>query len=139
MSKLLEVNKIKKIYHDKSGEVIALDDISFDVLENEFIAIVGPSGCGKSTFLSILAGLEEKSGGSFNFGKNVTIGYMLQDDSLFFWKTILENCLVGLEVTGKLNEESKNYVIKLLKTYGLGEFMDKYPSSLSGGMRQRVG
>lgn len=139
MNKLLQVNKIKKMYHDKSGEVTALDDISFDVLENEFIAIVGPSGCGKSTFLSILAGIENKSSGSFNFNKKVTIGYMLQDDSLFPWKTILENCLVGLEVTGKLNKESKNYVIKLLKTYGLGEFIDKYPSSLSGGMRQRVG
>ena len=54
-------------------------------------------------------------------------------------KTILENCLVGLEVTGKLNDDSKNYVVKLLKTYGLGDFMDKYPNSLSGGMRQRVG
>ncbi len=139
MSKILEVNKIKKIYHDKSSEVLALDDISFDVKENEFVAIVGPSGCGKSTFLSILAGLEEKSGGNFSFDKDVTIGYMLQDDSLFFWKTILENCLVGLEVTGKLNDDSKNYVVKLLKTYGLGDFMDKYPNSLSGGMRQRVG
>ena len=137
MNKLLQVNKIKKIYHDKSGEVTALDDISFDVLENEFIAIVGPSGCGKSTFLSILAGIENKSSGSFNFNKKVTIGYMLQDDSLFPWKTLLENCLVGLEVTGKLNKE--DYVLSLLKKYNLYDFKDKYPSCLSGGMKQRVG
>lgn len=63
---------------------------------------------------------------------------MLQTDSLFFWRTILDNCLIGLEVTNKLTEENKNYVLQLLKTYGLYEFKDKYPSSLSGGMRQRV-
>ena len=139
MSKLLEVNHLKKIYHDKSGEIIALDDISFDIKENEFVAIVGPSGCGKSTFLSILAGLEEKSGGDFKYNKETTIGYMLQEDCLFPFRTILQNCLLGLEVEGKLTEENKNYVIKLLETYGLKDFMDKYPDSLSGGMRQRVG
>ena len=63
---------------------------------------------------------------------------MLQTDSLFFWRTILDNCLIGLEVTNKLTKENKNYVLQLLKTYGLYEFKDKYPSSLSGGMRQRV-
>lgn len=137
-NKILSVKNLKKCFHDKNTEIKALEDISFDVYEKEFVSIVGPSGCGKSTILSILSGLEKSSGGSFEFSKDVTIGYMLQDDSLFFWRTILENCLIGLEVTGKLNEESKNYVIELLNTYGLGEFIDKYPSSLSGGMRQRV-
>ena len=63
---------------------------------------------------------------------------MLQNDSLFEWRTVLENCLLGLEITNKLTKENKDYVIYLLKTYGLGEFMDSYPSRLSGGMRQRV-
>ncbi len=137
MSKILKVNNLKKIYHDKDGEVVALSDISFDVNEKEIIAIVGPSGCGKSTLLSILMNLEKPSSGTFSFKKDTSIGYMLQNDCLFPWKTILENCLVGLEVEKKLTNDSKNYVINLLKTYGLEDFMYKYPSSLSGGMRQR--
>lgn len=137
-NKVLSINHLKKRYHDKKSEIKALDDINFDVYEKEFISIVGPSGCGKSTILSILSMLEEKSGGTFSLDKDATIGYMLQEDSLFFWRTILDNCLIGLEVTNKLNEENKNYVLNLLKTYGLYEFKDKYPSSLSGGMRQRV-
>lgn len=137
-NKVLSINHLKKSYHDKKSEIKALDDINFDVYEKEFISIVGPSGCGKSTILSILSMLEEKSGGTFSLDKDATIGYMLQEDSLFFWRTILDNCLIGLEITNKLNEENKNYVLNLLKTYGLYEFKDKYPSSLSGGMRQRV-
>lgn len=129
---------MEKSYHDKKSEIKALEDISFDVYDKEFISIVGPSGCGKSTILSILSMLEEKSGGMFSLRKNSTIGYMLQEDSLFYWRTILDNCLIGLEVTGKLNDENRKYVLNLLKTYGLYEFKDKYPSSLSGGMRQRV-
>ena len=88
--------------------------------------------------LSILCGLLSKSDGSIEISQDTILGYMLQDDSLFFWRTILDNCLIGLEITGKLNEENRNYVIELLNNYGLGEFMDKYPSNLSGGMRQRV-
>ena len=137
-NKILEIKNLTKVFHDQKGEIKALDDISFDVNKNEFISIVGPSGCGKSTILSILSNLESKSSGTYNLDKNLTIGYMLQDDSLFFWKTIYDNCLVGLEITKKLNNESKKYVEKLLKDYGLYEFKDKYPSSLSGGMRQRV-
>ena len=138
-NKILQIQNLTKYYHDRKTEIQALDHVNIDVYDKEFISIVGPSGCGKSTILSILSGLEEKSEGSFHFNKDVTIGYMLQDDSLFFWRNILDNCLIGLEISGKLTEESKNHVISLLKTYGLGDFMDKYPSSLSGGMRQRVG
>lgn len=137
-NKLLEIINLNKIYHTEKNDVLALENISFDVYENEFISIVGPSGCGKSTILSILANLEDKTDGTINFFKDLSIGYMLQDDCLFFWKSILDNCLVGLEITGKLNNESKNYVLDLLKTYGLYEFKDMYPASLSGGMRQRV-
>ena len=137
-NKILSIKHLKKSYHDKKSEIKALEDISLDVYEKEFISIVGPSGCGKSTILSILSMLEEKSGGTFSLKENATVGYMLQEDSLFFWRTILDNCLIGLEVTGKLNEVSKQFVLDLLKSYGLYEFKDKYPSSLSGGMRQRV-
>lgn len=137
-NKLLKINDLKKIYHTKDDDVLALESISFDVCENDFISIVGPSGCGKSTILSILAGLEKKTTGNIKFSKELSIGYMPQDDCLFFWKTILENCLIGLDVSGKLTEENKEYVLSLLKIYGLDEFKNMYPSSLSGGMRQRV-
>lgn len=137
-NKILTIKNLSKSYHDKKGEIKALEDINIDIEEKEFISIVGPSGCGKSTILSILSNLEEKSTGEIKKDKDLTIGYMLQTDSLFFWRTILDNCLIGLEVTNKLTEKNKNYVLQLLKTYGLYEFKDKYPSSLSGGMRQRV-
>ena len=137
---ILKIDHLKKIYHDKYGEIEAIKDISLDIYDKEFLSIVGPSGCGKSSLLSILSNLENITSGNINIAKNnLKIGYMLQNDSLFPWRTILDNCLIGLEINNELNEESKNRVIELLKTYGLEEFMDKYPSSLSGGMRQRVG
>ena len=139
MDKILTISNLEKSFHTRDGEIKALESVSFDVEEKEFISIVGPSGCGKSTILSILAGLEEKSHGEINFSKNYTIGYMLQNDSLFEWRTVLENCLLGLEINKKLTKENKDYVIHLLKTYGLGDFIDEYPTRLSGGMRQRVG
>lgn len=139
MDKILTITNLEKSFHTRDGEIKALESVSFDVREKEFISIVGPSGCGKSTILSILADLEEKSNGEINFSKDYTIGYMLQNDSLFEWRTVLENCLLGLEITNQLTKENKEYVINLLKTYGLEEFINSYPSRLSGGMRQRVG
>lgn len=136
---ILKIRNIKKIYHDLSGEIEAIKDINLDVFDKEFLSIVGPSGCGKSSLLSILSNLESKTDGNLIFSnKKAKIGYMLQSDSLFPWRTILENCLIGLEITDELTEEKKERVINLLKTYGLGDFINKYPSSLSGGMKQRV-
>lgn len=138
-NKLLEVKNLRKVYHDDSGEIEAIKDISFNVYEEEFVSIVGPSGCGKSTLLSLLADIEKASSGDIIWNKEkIVIGYMLQTDSLFPWRNILDNALIGLEVNGQLTEDNKKYVINLLKTYGLGDFMDKYPDALSGGMRQRV-
>ena len=137
--KLLEIKNLKKYYHDLKGEILAIDNISLSINENEFISIVGTSGCGKSTLLSILAGIENKSDGEINFYKdNFKIGYMLQKDSLFPWRTILDNCLIGLEINNNLTNEKKEKVISLLEKYGLKDFIYKYPSSLSGGMKQRV-
>ncbi len=139
MKKILEIKNLKKYYHDDNSETLAIEDISFDIYENEFISIVGTSGCGKSTLLSILAGLENKSEGNIYLNKNnFKIGYMLQKDSLFPWRTILDNCLLGLEVNGEITNEKKEKVISLLDKYGLKDFKYKYPSSLSGGMKQRV-
>lgn len=139
MNNLLEIKDLSKTYYTKKGEVNAIDNISLDVKEGEFIAIVGSSGCGKSTLLSILAALEEKNSGSIKFNKNnFTIGYMLQNDALFDWLTILNNALLGLDIQKKKTLENIEYTKKLLKTYDLEEFMNKYPNELSGGMRQRV-
>ena len=138
MKNVLEIKNLKKIYHTKTQETLAVEDFSFDVNDGDFIAIVGPSGCGKSTILSVLCGLEEKSGGEIKFNGNTKIGYMLQQDSLFEWRNILDNCLLGLEINKTLNEESKMRVINLLTTYGLKDFIYSYPDNLSGGMRQRV-
>ena len=136
---ILTITNLKKIYHDKNGETLAIDGIDLDVQDKEFISIVGPSGCGKSTLLSILANLEKQSNGTIIKNNNLKIGYMLQSDSLFPWRTVLDNCLLGLEINKNLNNTSKERVIELLKAYGLYDFKDKYPRNLSGGMRQRVG
>lgn len=136
---ILSIKNLSKNYHDKNGEVSAIDAITLDVYDKDFISIVGPSGCGKSTLLSILSNLEKQTSGVIELKQNnLKVGYMLQGDSLFPWRTILENCLIGLEITSTLNIEAKNRVIRLLNKYGLKDFINKYPSALSGGMKQRV-
>ena len=137
-NKILVLKNLKKCFHFDEGMTIALDGIDLDVYKDEFVSIVGPSGCGKSTILSILAGLINKTDGEIIIDDNTSIGYMLQTDSLFPWRTILDNCLIGLEVNGLKNEENISYVISLLEKYGLKDFSESYPSNLSGGMKQRV-
>ena len=138
MNKLLKITNLKKIYHTKNKEIEAISDFSLTLNANEFIALVGPSGCGKSTILKILSGIEEKSDGKVEIKENTKLGYMLQEDSLFDWLTIKENCLLGLKIQNILNNETEKNVLRLLETYGLKDFINSYPSNLSGGMRQRV-
>lgn len=139
LNNVLTIRNLKKNYHTKTDEITALKEINFSVKDKEFISIVGPSGCGKSTILSILANIIDKSEGTITFNKQKpVIGYMLQQDALFPWLTVLENCLIGLEIKKELTEENKKKVITLLKSYGLNDFINKYPENLSGGMRQRV-
>ena len=137
MKNILKIDSLRKTYHTKDTETLAVKNFSFELTPGDFIAIVGPSGCGKSTILSILADLDKKSGGEIDMDKNIKIGYMLQNDSLFEWRTIYSNCLLGLEINKELTEDNKNYVTTLLKNYGLYDFKDSYPNNLSGGMRQR--
>lgn len=134
--KIMQVRNINKTYQAKNGEIEALKNVNIDVEQGEFISIIGPSGCGKSTLLSIISGLESKTAGEIYI--NGKIGYMLQKDNLLEWRTIYKNVLLGLEIQKALTEENKAYVIELLKKYGLYEFRNKYPTQLSGGMRQRV-
>lgn len=138
MNKILQVDRLSKNYCSDNGLVVAIEDITIDIYDGEYLSIVGPSGCGKSTLLNIIGGIDTKSDGSITMNNNLKIGYMLQEDCLFPWLTILDNCLLGLKLTNELTDENKQYVENLLKTYGLGEFLNKYPSNLSGGMRQRV-
>lgn len=136
---ILSVKSLKKVFHSKEKETTALDNISFEIKEEEFVSIVGPSGCGKSTILGILTDTIKKSSGTITYNKeNINLGYMLQYDALFPWKTVFENCLLGIEIKRKITKEDKEKVLNLLKKYGLEEFKDNYPDSLSGGMKQRV-
>lgn len=141
---ILSIKNISKVYQAKNGETKALEDISLDVKRGEFVSIIGPSGCGKSTILSIIAGLEDKNTGKIYVdGKEINgisteIGYMLQKDSLLEWRTIYNNVILGLEIRNMKTKENEEYVIELLKKYHLYEFKDKYPTQLSGGMRQRA-
>lgn len=140
----LEVKDLSYSYHSMDGETKALSNISFSVKTGEFLAVVGPSGCGKTTLLSLISGLVTPSEGMILIdGKTVAagdsrIGYMLQKDHLFEWRSIFSNACLGLEIQKRLNEESKERVKKLLFTYGLDAFADARPSELSGGMRQRA-
>lgn len=135
---ILEITNLSKTYHTKKGEIKALNNINIKVKDRDFISIVGPSGCGKSTILTILAGLLNKSSGNIKYKNNIKMGYMLQEDALFPWRTVLDNSCLGLEIEGKLSNKNKQKVINLLKKYGLNEFINSYPSSLSGGLKQRV-
>lgn len=135
---ILKVKNLKKIYHTKNSEILAVENFSLNLKQGEFVAIVGPSGCGKSTILSILCGLDKASSGNIEIEKGLKFGYMLQGDNLFDWRTIYKNCLLGLELENKLTKENIKYVNKLLDTYGLKDFKKAYPNNLSGGMRQRV-
>jgi NitT/TauT family transport system ATP-binding protein len=140
----VELRDISLRYFGHEGETEALKDISLSIFPGEFVAIIGQSGCGKSTLLSLISGILQPTRGAVLLdGKPVTgpsrkVGYMLQQDYLFEWRTILENAVLGAEIqginTGKARERAK----QLLNRYGLGQFMQHLPRQLSGGMRQRV-
>lgn len=144
MLDMLTLEGISKNYQDLNGETLAISDFSYTFKKGTFTSIVGPSGCGKSTLLSMISGLEKESSGkifidnSIPQSSNLNIGYMLQKDYLLGWRTIYQNILLGLEVRKMISKNSLEYVDELLHKYGLYEFKDKYPSQLSGGMRQRV-
>ena len=136
---ILEIKNLSKIYHTTKSEIPAITNLNLNIKDGEFVAIVGPSGCGKTTLLSILCGLEDKSDGEIIYPKDkLKIGYMLQTDTLFPWLNILDNSLLGLKVQNKINNDTISKVKDYLVTYGLKDFIYKYPNNLSGGMKQRV-
>lgn len=136
--KILSLQNVDFSYHSKKGETKVLNNINISVRDGEFLSIVGPSGCGKSTLLNIICGLITPEFGNLILDPDTTIGYMLQHDHLFEWRTIYENVTLGLEINHKLNDDNLYFVEELLKKYNLYDFKDKRPSELSGGMRQRA-
>ncbi len=144
MQNLLEFKDVCLSYHTPERETYALSHLSFCAKEGEFLAIVGPSGCGKSTLLNLICGLLKPEQGEIRIHgiplaqSHMNIGYMLQRDHLFDWRTIYKNVLLGLEIQHQTTPEKIKYVDNLLAAYGLDKFKDAYPSQLSGGMRQRA-
>ena len=144
MNKLLELKNVSLTYQTKDDEINALSNLSFSCNEGEFISLIGPSGCGKTTVLSLIAGLINPTSGRILFKGNTlekskpNIGYMLQKDHLFPWRTIEKNIQLPLEIKKIKSKDSIKYANSLLEKYGLINFKKKYPHQLSGGMRQRV-
>lgn len=138
MNNILKLINIQKKYNTLQGEITAIENISFNLEEGTFLSVVGSSGCGKSTLLNIISGLDEPTCGNMIFTKELKIGYMLQDHALLPWLTVFDNAVLGLVLQKKDTQENKDYVKNLLITYGLEKFLNKYPSELSGGMKQRV-
>ncbi|TBL80183.1 ABC transporter ATP-binding protein [Paenibacillus thalictri] len=144
MNSAVQLEGVTHVYVGDGGASLAVENVMLDVAPGEFVSLIGPSGCGKTTILSLIAGLLEPTVGTVRIGGEVIseptrkVGYMLQQDYLFPWRTIYENCLIGLELTGKITEQQQYYVLQLLEEMGLADAAHKYPHQLSGGMRQRV-
>ena len=140
----VELRKLHMRYFSLEGETEALRDISFSVAPGEFVAIIGQSGCGKSTLLSLISGILKPTAGAVLVdgkpvsGPNRNVGYMLQQDYLFEWRTILDNTVLGAEIQGADINKARVRAKELLTRYGLGQFLHHLPRQLSGGMRQRV-
>ncbi|GGC81101.1 putative ABC transporter ATP-binding protein YtlC [Thalassobacillus devorans] len=143
---LLSVNQVSHHYYSKKDYTKALENISFTLEQGEFISILGPSGCGKTTLLSIVAGLINPTRGEIILdevsaaepGNKAHMGYMLQQDYLFPWKTIKENIMLGPKINKTIDNSIKERADQMLEEVGLQGIGDSYPDELSGGMRQRA-
>src|SRR5438034_5082491 len=140
----VELRNVNLRYFGLEGETEALKDVSISIAPGEFVAIIGQSGCGKSTLLSLISGILIPTGGAVLLdgravaGPSRKVGYMLQQDYLFEWRTILENAVLGAEIQGADMGKARARATALLTRYGLGQFLHHLPRQLSGGMRQRV-
>ena len=140
----VKVDNVKKIYNTRNGEMVALNGVTLDIHDNEFICVVGPSGCGKSTLLNIIAGLlEPTSGAVYCNGKEVKgtgtdRGVVFQQYALFPWLTVKKNVMFALEMRGIKGKQAEEEAMKYLEMVQLEKFAEHYPKELSGGMKQRV-
>lgn len=142
---VVEVTQLSKCYQTRQDEdVFALTKVDIRLDPGNFVAVVGPSGCGKSTLLSLLAGLIDPTSGQILIdGEPIDrphpkVGVVFQSDLLLYWRTILENLLLPIEIKKLDVGAYKSRALELLEQVGLGQFANKYPSELSGGMRQRA-
>lgn len=144
MQHAVVMENVTHVYVSERGASLAVEDISLQVKSGEFISLVGPSGCGKTTLLSIIAGLVTPTQGSVTLsGASIenarrNVGYMLQQDYLYPWRSNWDNAIIGLELQNRLQPENLNYVKQLFVEMGLEKTISLFPQQLSGGMRQRV-
>ncbi|MCI6553367.1 MAG: ABC transporter ATP-binding protein [Lachnospiraceae bacterium] len=140
----VKIDNVRRVFDTRNGEMIALNGVSLDIMENQFICVVGPSGCGKSTLLNIIAGLlEPTSGKVYCDGKEVAgtgteRGVVFQQYALFPWLTVKKNVMFGLKLKGIKGKEAEETAMKYIKMVQLEDFVNHYPKELSGGMKQRV-
>ncbi|MEH7459525.1 spermidine/putrescine ABC transporter ATP-binding protein [Bacillus pseudomycoides] len=140
----LQIRNVSHCFFAKDDARLVLKDMNLHIEEGEFVSFLGPSGCGKTTLLSIIAGLLKPIEGIVFLEdepvkkSTSSMGYMLQQDYLFPWKTIEENIMLGLHITKMYREETKEYTLQLLKQVGLQGVEKQSPRELSGGMRQRA-
>lgn len=141
----IRLDGVKKVFTVGKEEFLAVQDVSFDVLEGQLVSIVGPSGCGKSTVLSILAELHEATEGSVQIGSDLSpfrpgkdVGMVFQKALLLKWRTIVDNVLLPAEILGLPLNESRERARDLLQMVGLADFANAFPQQLSGGMQQRA-
>lgn len=141
---LVQMRNVGVTYASARGSVVALDDVSFDLGEAEFVSILGPSGCGKSTLLKCVAGLEKPTTGTITIGGAALsgppegLGVVFQRDILLDWRTVLDNVLLVAEFQKRDIEALRPEARRILARFGLEAFADRYPWELSGGMRQRA-
>ncbi len=141
---VFELQRLSHVYVNDKGASLAVENVQLHIAQGEFISLVGPSGCGKTTLLSLLAGLLRPTTGKVLFrGAEVKapspkVGYMLQQDYLYPWRSIRDNAAIGLEIAGGKSNRAMAAVDALLVEVGLVGAGRRYPHELSGGMRQRV-
>ena len=140
----IRLQNVDKTYQTKDGSVVAVQDVSFDIQQSEFIAIVGPSGCGKTTILKMIAGLVPYTGGTITIGgrqvdqPQTDLGIIFQDSVLLDWRNVLSNVMLQIEIRGMDRNVYEPIALELLQNVGLDGFERKNPYELSGGMKQRV-
>lgn len=145
LAKKMEVNNISKTFFNKEDYFTAIDNVSFDVHEGEFLVILGPGRCGKTVLLNIIAGLLEKTTGTVSYegkeidGVNPEMGMVFQKTALMPFKTVMENVELGMKFSGVNKKERREICQKYIELVGLHGFENSYPKALSGGMKQRVG
>ena len=144
MSAAIEIAGLGKRYDTRDGEVVALENVDFEIAQSEFVAVLGPSGCGKTTLLKLIAGLENATAGEARIhgkpirGPHRKTGIVFQTPALMQWRSALANVMLPTEILKLPVEKARADAQALLKLVGLSDFANKYPHELSGGMQQRV-